>query len=217
VLFEGATQTSNFGSEPVFSDLAFRHRVHSLTYLTLVLTVVSGEQPMYEWQHDLSAYGSVHGWVDLRPLHPDKNNAKDTKDGKDGKDSKNSKNSNSDAPPQLNLSLEFQVHSGPLHLIMLRPYMSTADLQEVARQSKVSATLLLLFVCLKFLWFSFVLQGEDDFVADDGDAARLAVAHESAASRMGVVSETDAGMSAHHCLLRRARRPALWLSHGSVT
>jgi hypothetical protein len=160
VLFEGATQTSNFGSEPVFSDLAFRHRVHSLTYLTLVLTVVSGEQPMYEWQHDLSAYGSVHGWVDLRPLHPDKNNAKDTKDGKDGKDSKNSKNSNSDAPPQLNLSLEFQVHSGPLHLIMLRPYMSTADLQEVARQSKVSATLLLLFVCLKFLWFSFVLQGK---------------------------------------------------------
>ncbi len=114
-LFHGKTQNSQFGSDPVFSDLAFKYNYSSLTYVTLVLTVMSSEKPMYEFTHDLSSFDSIHGWVDLKPLTDEKPNP----------------------PPQLNLSLEFHFESGPLHLLLLKPYMSDKDLQEVARQSEV--------------------------------------------------------------------------------
>lgn len=116
VIFEGKTQNSNFGSEPVFNDKAFTHSVESVTYLMLTLTVMSNEKRMYQWEHEMSGYAQVHGWVDLVPLTESKPDQ---------------------LPPQLNLSLDFYYDGGPLHLMLLKPYMSKEDLAEVAKQTEV--------------------------------------------------------------------------------
>jgi hypothetical protein len=118
VLFESKTQVSNFGSAPVFNEDSFQCHCKSVTYCTLVFTVMACDEPnrpMYEYRHDMSAFKSVQGWVDLTSLTGEKilNNL----------------------PPQLNLSIEFHYKTGPLHLLLLKPYLSDADLEEVYQKT----------------------------------------------------------------------------------
>jgi hypothetical protein len=87
-----------------------------VTGISLILTAIATDGPeraMFEWDLLLSPHEGVKGWVDVRNLT----------------------GTPIDPPPQLNLQVTFRYISEPLHLKLLRPYVTPQDLEEIRAQT----------------------------------------------------------------------------------